>query len=192
MQIAFFEALKSFWWAIERYLSSQRYLISRGVLPTSVRLLMRCDACREPWKHSERMGFKSLFWILPKSILSTRHTPTSRIWKSSSIRLLSWIELRDMCPAQTTIWLLPRKISEALPRKDSVAFLQNGGNLCNLNRALAPQGFQLDGLITPTLKAASSNPVGRTTHLQKPMAFGGCSLPQLTNTAVSWYNETPK
>lgn len=35
--------------------------------------------------------------------------------------------------------------------KDSVAFLQNGGNLCNLNQALAPQGFQLDGLITPTL-----------------------------------------
>jgi len=51
----------------------------QGVLPTSVRLLMRRDACREPWKHSERMGFKSLFWILPKSILSTRHTPTSRI-----------------------------------------------------------------------------------------------------------------
>lgn len=26
-----------------------------------------------------RMGCRSLFWILPKSILSTRHTPTSRI-----------------------------------------------------------------------------------------------------------------
>lgn len=30
------------------------------------------------------------------------------------------------------------------------------------------------------------------TRLQKPMAFGGCPLPQLTNTAVPWYNKTPK
>ena len=59
-------------------------------------------------------------------------------------------------------------------------------------KPLRRRAFRLDGLITPTLKAAGSNPVGRTTHLQKPMAFGGCSLPQLTNTAVPWYNETPK
>lgn len=30
----------------------------------------------EPWKHSERMGFKSLFWILLKFTLSMPHTPT--------------------------------------------------------------------------------------------------------------------
>ena len=141
MQIAFFEALKSFWWAIERYLSSQRYLISRGVLPTSVRLLMRCDACREPWKHSERMGFKSLLWILPKSILSTRHTPTSRIWKSSLIRLRKWTESRDPQGVQTTIWLLSRKTSEVLPCKASEVFLQNAEYLCDTNRTVALQGF---------------------------------------------------
>ena len=59
-------------------------------------------------------------------------------------------------------------------------------------KPLRRRAFRLDGLITPTLKAAGSNPVGRTTHLQKPMAFGGCPLPQLTNTAVPWYNKTPK
>ena len=48
----------------------------RGVLPIFARLLMRRDACREPWKHSERMGFKSLFWILLKFTLSMPHTPT--------------------------------------------------------------------------------------------------------------------
>ena len=47
----------------------------QGVLPTSVRLLMRRDACREPWKHSERMEFKLLFWTLPRFILSMPHTP---------------------------------------------------------------------------------------------------------------------
>jgi len=42
---------------------------------------------------------------------------------------------------QTTIWLLPQKTSEALSDKASEVFLQNGGNLCNTNQALAPQGF---------------------------------------------------
>ncbi len=113
----------------------------QGVLPTSVRLLMRRDACREPWKHSERMGFKSLFWILLKFTLSMPHTPTLKTWRSLSIGSLSWIELRDVWPAQTTIWLLPRKISEDLPCKASEVFLQNAKNLCDTNQTLAPQGF---------------------------------------------------
>ena len=47
----------------------------------------------------------------------------------------------------------------------------------------------------PSLRYArvrTTKPVGNHTRLQKPMAFGGCPLPQLTNTAVPWYNETPK
>ena len=43
--------------------------------------------------------------------------------------------------AQTTIWLLPQKTSEALSDKASEVFLQNGGNLCNTNQTLALQGF---------------------------------------------------
>ena len=47
----------------------------------------------------------------------------------------------------------------------------------------------------PSLRYAgvrTTKVVGNHTRLQKPMAFGGCPLSQLTNTAVPWYNETPK
>ena len=47
----------------------------------------------------------------------------------------------------------------------------------------------------PSLRYAgvrTTKVVGNHTRLQKPMAFEGCPLPQLTNTAVPWYNETPK
>ena len=47
----------------------------------------------------------------------------------------------------------------------------------------------------PSLRYAgvrTTKVVGNHTRLQKPMAFGGCPLLQLTNTAVPWYNETPK
>lgn len=54
-------------------------------MPTSVRLLMRRDACREPWKHSERMGFKSLFWILLKFTLSMPHTATIQVYGTPSV-----------------------------------------------------------------------------------------------------------
>ena len=47
----------------------------------------------------------------------------------------------------------------------------------------------------PSLRYAgvrTTKVVGNHTRLPKPMAFGGCPLPQLTNTAVPWYNKTPK
>ena len=60
-----------------------------------------------------------------------------------SLRYKDWFEkaAHDLRGAQTTIWLLPQKISEVLPCKASEVFLQNAKNLCNLNQALAPQGF---------------------------------------------------
>ena len=52
------------------------------------------------------------------------------------------------------------------PRESCAArrFLQNAENLCNHDQttALRRSGFRLDGLITPTPKAAGSNPVGHT------------------------------
>ena len=58
---------------------------------------------------------------------------------------LSWIELRDMWPAQTTIWLLPQKTSEALPCKASEVFSQDGENLCDTNKTVALQSFPVWG-----------------------------------------------
>ena len=57
-----------------------------------------------------------------------------------SLRYKDWFEkaAHDLRGAQTTIGLLPQKISEALPCKASEVFLQNAKNLCNLNQALAP------------------------------------------------------
>ena len=43
-----------------------------------------------------------------------------------------------------------------------------------------------------TVERRYNKTCGQLHSLQKPMAFGGCPLPQLTNTAVPWYNETPK
>ena len=57
-----------------------------------------------------------------------------------------------------------KKTSGVLCCKASEVFLQNAENLCNHDQttALRRSGFRLDGLITPTPKAAGSNPVGHT------------------------------
>ena len=125
----------------KKYTSLQKSLISGAVLPTAARRPTRPAAYPEHWRHWERMEFKLLFWTLPRFILNMRHTPISKTWKSSSIRLLSWIELRDLRPAQTTIWLLPQKTSDALQCRASEAFLQNAENLCNHDQTTAPQRF---------------------------------------------------
>lgn len=41
-------------------------------------------------------------------------------------------------------------------------FYKCAENCANLLKPLRSNGFPFDGLITPTLKAAGSNPVGRT------------------------------
>ena len=55
-----------------------------------------------------------------------------------------------------------------------------------------PGVAQLVGRDIWDVEVGCSSHLTRTTRLQKPMAFGGCPLPQLTNTAVPWYNKTPK
>ena len=49
----------------------------------------------------------------------------------------------------------------------------NSLQICpNPTKPLGPNGFLFDRLMTPTLKVAGSNPVGRTKNRRKCIAFG--------------------
>jgi hypothetical protein len=82
--------------------------------------------------------------------------------------------------ALTTGMTTDRKIFIFTPRRGIMAEIEY------------PGVAQLVGRDIWDVEVGCSSHLTRTTRLQKPMAFGGCPLPQLTNTAVPWYNKTPK
>ena len=93
---------------------------------------------------------------------------------------LSTIAESGIKAALTTGMTTDRKIFIFTPRRGIMAEIEY------------PGVAQLVGRDIWDVEVGCSSHLTRTTRLQKPMAFGGCPLPQLTNTAVPWYNKTPK
>ena len=61
----------------------------------------------------------------------------------------------------------------------------NSSQICpKLTKPLACNGLPFDRLMTPTLKAAGSNPVGRTKNRRRCIAFGGFCIIEVSCFAV--------
>ena len=86
-----------------------------------------------------------------------------------SLRYKDWFEkaAHDLRGAQTTIDYYREKTRKPCPVRLPSFFLKMAEICAIPTKPLRRKAFRLDSLITPTLKAAGSNPVGHTIRWQQ-------------------------